>query len=104
MQAAGQVILQDAPGEPLRVSLGSLVRANPPLAASAFGATEDVESPVEPTEEEEITREPQEAVEQVHHMWAINCSTRSSTLRNGSLHSTVRWAWSFSFKCTQSTV
>ena len=39
-----------------------------------------------------------------HHMWAISCSTRSSTLRNGSLHSTVRCAWSFSFRCTQSTV
>ncbi len=38
------------------------------------------------------------------HMWAISCSTRSSTLRNGSLHSTVRCAWSFSLRCTQSTV
>ena len=38
------------------------------------------------------------------HMWAISCSTRSSTLRNGSLQSTVRCAWSFSFRCTQSTV
>ena len=27
-----------------------------------------------------------------HHMCAISCSTRSSTLRNGSLHSTVRCA------------
>src|SRR6056297_1227102 len=31
-------------------------------------------------------------------------STRSSTLAKGSLHSTVRWAWSFNFRCTQSTV
>jgi hypothetical protein len=38
------------------------------------------------------------------HMCAISCSTRSSTERKGSLHSTVRWAWSFSFRCTQSTV
>ncbi len=38
------------------------------------------------------------------HMWAMSCSTRSSTERNGSLHSTVRWAWSFSFRWTQSTV
>ncbi len=38
------------------------------------------------------------------HMWAISCSTRSSELLNGSLQSTVRWAWSFSFRCTQSTV
>jgi hypothetical protein len=39
-----------------------------------------------------------------HHMWAMSCSTRSSTERNGSLHNTVRWAWSFSFRWTQSTV
>src|SRR5208282_3358046 len=38
------------------------------------------------------------------HMLAMSLSTRSSTERNGSLHSTVRWAWSFSFRCTQSTV
>ena len=31
-------------------------------------------------------------------------STRSSTDRNGSLHSTVRCAWSLSLRCTQSTV
>src|SRR5438270_325194 len=37
-------------------------------------------------------------------MLAISFSTRSSTERNGSLHSTVRWAWSLSFRCTQSTV
>ncbi len=35
---------------------------------------------------------------------AMSLSTRSSTLRYGSLHSTVRCAWSFSFRCTQSTV
>ena len=35
---------------------------------------------------------------------AIRRSTRSSTARNGSLHRTVRWAWSFSLRCTQSTV
>ena len=38
------------------------------------------------------------------HMWAISCSTRSSTDLNGSLQSTVRCAWSLSFRCTQSTV
>ena len=38
------------------------------------------------------------------HMPAMSFSTRSSTERNGSLHSTVRWAWSFSLRCTQSTV
>jgi hypothetical protein len=37
-------------------------------------------------------------------MLAMSFSTRSSTDRNGSLHSTVRWAWSFSFRWTQSTV
>ena len=37
-------------------------------------------------------------------MEAISRSTRSSTATNGSLQSTVRWAWSFSFRCTQSTV
>ena len=31
-------------------------------------------------------------------------STRSSTERNGSLHRTVRCAWSLSLRCTQSTV
>ena len=36
-------------------------------------------------------------------LW-MSRSTRSSTARNGSLHSTVRWAWSFSLRCTQSTV
>ena len=35
---------------------------------------------------------------------AISFSTRSSRDLNGSLHSTVRCAWSFSFRCTQSTV
>src|SRR3984885_12401648 len=35
---------------------------------------------------------------------AMSFSTRSSTERKGSLHRTVRWAWSFSFRCTQSTV
>ena len=35
---------------------------------------------------------------------AISFSTRSSRRLNGSLHSTVRWAWSLSFRCTQSTV
>src|SRR5271166_5997576 len=38
------------------------------------------------------------------YMPAMSFSTRSSTERNGSLHSTVRWAWSFSLRCTQSTV
>ena len=37
-------------------------------------------------------------------MEAMSFSTRSSTDRNGSLHSTVRCAWSFSLRCTQSTV
>ena len=37
-------------------------------------------------------------------MLAISRLTRSSTERNGSLHSTVRWAWSLSLRCTQSTV
>ena len=37
-------------------------------------------------------------------MLAMSFSTRSSTERNGSLHSTVRWAWSLSLRCTQSTV
>ena len=35
---------------------------------------------------------------------AMSFSTRSSRDLNGSLHNTVRCAWSFSFKCTQSTV
>ena len=35
---------------------------------------------------------------------AMSFSTRSSRDLNGSLHSTVRWAWSLSFRCTQSTV
>ena len=35
---------------------------------------------------------------------AMSCSTRSSRLVNGSLQSTVRCAWSLSFRCTQSTV
>ena len=37
-------------------------------------------------------------------MLAMSLSTRSSTALNGSLHSTVRWAWSLSLRCTQSTV
>jgi hypothetical protein len=32
------------------------------------------------------------AVPRAGHMAAISLSTRSSSLRNGSLHSTVRWA------------
>jgi hypothetical protein len=32
------------------------------------------------------------------HIPAMSFSTRSSTERNGSLHSTVRCAWSFSFR------
>ena len=35
---------------------------------------------------------------------AMRRSTRSSRDLNGSLHSTVRCAWSLSFRCTQSTV
>jgi len=35
---------------------------------------------------------------------AMRRSTRSSWERNGSFKSTVRWAWSFSLRCTQSTV
>ena len=35
---------------------------------------------------------------------SISRSTRSSRLLNGSLHSTVRCAWSLSLRCTQSTV
>jgi hypothetical protein len=35
---------------------------------------------------------------------AMRRSTRSSRALNGSLQSTVRWAWSLSFRCTQSTV
>ena len=35
---------------------------------------------------------------------AMSLSTRSSTALNGSLHRTVRWAWSLSLRCTQSTV
>ncbi|SKV24380.1 Uncharacterised protein [Mycobacteroides abscessus subsp. abscessus] len=38
------------------------------------------------------------------YMLAMRRSTRSSTDRNGSLHSTVRCAWSLSLRCTQSTV
>jgi len=34
----------------------------------------------------------------------MSFSTRSSLDLNGSLHSTVRWAWSLSLRCTQSTV
>src|SRR6476620_5374079 len=37
-------------------------------------------------------------------MLAMSLSTRSSTALNGSLHRTVRWAWSLSLRCTQSTV
>ncbi len=35
---------------------------------------------------------------------AMSFSTRSSRERKGSLQRTVRWAWSLSFRCTQSTV
>ena len=45
-----------------------------------------------------------DAVDLRDHRLAIRRSTRSSRDLNGSLHSTVRWAWSFSFRCTQSTV
>src|SRR5690606_10293120 len=38
------------------------------------------------------------------HMASIRRWTRSSWERNGSLHSTVRWAWSLSLRWTQSTV
>ncbi len=38
------------------------------------------------------------------YMLAISRLTRSSTARNGSLHNTVRCAWSLSLRCTQSTV
>ena len=38
------------------------------------------------------------------HRLAIRRSTRSSRDLNGSLQSTVRCAWSLSFRCTQSTV
>ena len=38
------------------------------------------------------------------HSDSISFSTRSSRLRNGSLQSTVRCAWSLSLRCTQSTV
>ena len=38
------------------------------------------------------------------HSELISFSTRSSTALNGSLQSTVRWAWSFNLRCTQSTV
>ena len=38
------------------------------------------------------------------HSPAISFSTRSSLDLNGSFRSTVRWAWSFSFRWTQSTV
>ncbi len=38
------------------------------------------------------------------YMLAMSRLTRSSTARNGSLHSTVRCAWSLSLRCTQSTV
>ena len=40
----------------------------------------------------------------VRHSDSISFSTRSSRLLNGSLHSTVRCAWSLSLRCTQSTV
>ncbi len=38
------------------------------------------------------------------HNDAMSRSTRSSRDLNGSLHNTVRCAWSLSFRCTQSTV
>src|SRR5665647_2310061 len=40
----------------------------------------------------------------VAHMLAISRSTRASTAANGSLHRTVRWAWSLSLRWTESTV
>ena len=48
--------------------------------------------------------EVEEAFELVHQRLAMSFSTRSSWALNGSLHSTVRCAWSLSFRCTQSTV
>src|SRR5580704_7873886 len=47
---------------------------------------------------------PSGPAEPLDHIPAISFSTLSSTERKGSLHRTVRWAWSFSFRCTQSTV
>jgi ABC-2 type transport system permease protein len=38
------------------------------------------------------------------HIDAMSLSTRSSWARKGSLHRTVRWAWSLSLRWTQSTV
>jgi hypothetical protein len=38
------------------------------------------------------------------HMPAMSLATRSSADRNGSLHSTVRCAWSLSLRCTQSAL
>ncbi len=48
----------------------------------------------------EVTRStlPAAAAKVGSYMPAINFSTRSSTLRKGSLHSTVRAAWSLSFR------
>ena len=40
----------------------------------------------------------------IYRAIAMRRSTRSSRDLNGSLHSTVRCAWSLSFRCTQSTV
>src|SRR5699024_6313471 len=37
-------------------------------------------------------------------MLAMRAATRSSSVAKGSRHSTVRPAWSFSFRCAQSTV
>ena len=48
-----------------------------------------------------------EALQPIHRpaqSEAMSFSTRSSRDLNGSLHSTVRWAWSLSLRCTQSTV
>src|SRR5581483_3865693 len=39
-----------------------------------------------------------------HYRDAMSFSTRSSRALKGSLQSTVRWAWSLSFRRTQSTV
>ena len=44
------------------------------------------------------------AARSIGHSDSISFSTRSSRLLNGSLHSTVRCAWSLSLRCTQSTV
>src|SRR5450759_1888076 len=47
---------------------------------------------------------PNRTVAALTHMLEMSRSTRASTAANGSLHRTVRWAWSLSLRCTQSTV